>query len=265
MPINPAIGGALVSGATSAISDLLTNSGNRANQKRADQYNQAQWNRQNEYNDPSAQMARLRKAGLNPNLIYGSSSAGATGQASPAPLSKAAPYSVQNPLKDITQFANLRAKDAQTNNSLAQNSVITQDAILKAAQIQQTAANTKGSKIQNDIAQNNLNYAASFSEENLRQLENATIQSDIETSFKSQSVQNRVKDLYYRAQLAKHNSTGVQLDNTYKRIKNDLAKIGIFENSPWYTKILSNLKSQFDAFNNNTGIKLKKLTKPFKK
>lgn len=30
------------------------------------------WNRQNAYNDPSAQMQRLQNAGLNPNLVYGS-------------------------------------------------------------------------------------------------------------------------------------------------------------------------------------------------
>lgn len=29
------------------------------------------WNLQNAYNDPSAQMERLQKAGLNPNLVYG--------------------------------------------------------------------------------------------------------------------------------------------------------------------------------------------------
>ena len=29
------------------------------------------WNRQNEYNSPEAQMRRFKAAGLNPNLIYG--------------------------------------------------------------------------------------------------------------------------------------------------------------------------------------------------
>lgn len=32
------------------------------------------WNRQNEYNRPEAQMDRLKAAGLNPNLVYGSGS-----------------------------------------------------------------------------------------------------------------------------------------------------------------------------------------------
>lgn len=34
------------------------------------------WNKQNEYNTPTAQMQRLQAAGLNPNLVYGSSVAG---------------------------------------------------------------------------------------------------------------------------------------------------------------------------------------------
>ncbi|AZL83021.1 DNA pilot protein [Apis mellifera associated microvirus 36] len=33
------------------------------------------WNRQNAYNNPAAQMERLKAAGLNPNLVYGSGSA----------------------------------------------------------------------------------------------------------------------------------------------------------------------------------------------
>lgn len=35
------------------------------------QRNLEMWNYQNEYNSPSQQMARLRSAGLNPNLVYG--------------------------------------------------------------------------------------------------------------------------------------------------------------------------------------------------
>lgn len=44
-------------------------------QKKAADYKYAQdlnmWNLVNAYNDPSAQMERLQKAGLNPNLVYG--------------------------------------------------------------------------------------------------------------------------------------------------------------------------------------------------
>lgn len=41
--------------------------------------NLQQWNRENEYNSPAAQMARLKEAGLNTNLMYGDGSAGNAG------------------------------------------------------------------------------------------------------------------------------------------------------------------------------------------
>lgn len=47
------------------------------------QDNIAFWRMQNRYNDPAEQMSRLKAAGLNPALIYGGSSGGAAGTASP--------------------------------------------------------------------------------------------------------------------------------------------------------------------------------------
>lgn len=47
------------------------------------------WNLENQYNSPAAQMARLKTAGLNPNLMYGQ---GNTGNASGAPQYKASSY-----------------------------------------------------------------------------------------------------------------------------------------------------------------------------
>lgn len=41
--------------------------------------NLQQWNRENEYNSPASQMARLKEAGLNTNLMYGDGSAGNAG------------------------------------------------------------------------------------------------------------------------------------------------------------------------------------------
>lgn len=53
--------------------------------------NLAQWQRENEYNSPSAQMQRLIEAGLNPNLVYGSGSA--TQSSASSPTMTAAQYS----------------------------------------------------------------------------------------------------------------------------------------------------------------------------
>lgn len=56
------------------------------------QWNEQMWNRQNEYNTPSAQMQRFKDAGLNPNLIYGQGSPGnATGAPSYPEVKQTAP------------------------------------------------------------------------------------------------------------------------------------------------------------------------------
>lgn len=56
------------------------------------QWNIEQWQRENDYNSPSAQMARYRAAGLNPDLIYGQQNLSA---ASPE-LTAGAPGEVQD-------------------------------------------------------------------------------------------------------------------------------------------------------------------------
>jgi hypothetical protein len=86
-------------------SSLLSNKGALRRQRLADRENIRFWNMQNQYNHPKAQMERLQKAGLNPNLIYGSSVAGATGSAGSIAPSKAAPYNIQNPVPSTIQSA----------------------------------------------------------------------------------------------------------------------------------------------------------------
>lgn len=59
------------------------------------------WNRQNQYNDPAAQMTRLKQAGLNPNMVYGSGTvAGNTG--SQMPHYNAPTVEYKNPLQGAT-------------------------------------------------------------------------------------------------------------------------------------------------------------------
>lgn len=94
------------------------------------------WNMENQYNRPSAQMQRLRDAGLNPNLVAGG--AGSVGQAgsisTPEQVKYNAPSAPKyNPIVDIpamiSQF---------------------QDVALKSAQINQMKAVTKSQEIKND-------------------------------------------------------------------------------------------------------------------
>lgn len=68
---------------TSKYNTDKTIAANQAEAEKAYQRELEMWNMQNAYNSPEAQMARYTKAGLNPNMIYGSG--GSAGNASTYP------------------------------------------------------------------------------------------------------------------------------------------------------------------------------------
>ena len=103
----------------SLASSLLGNRGARNRQRLADQQNIKFWNMQNAYNTPKEQMKRLKDAGLNPNLIYGSNAN--TGTAGSVAPSKASPYSVQNPVPSAVQTALIGSQIANLNSVTAKN------------------------------------------------------------------------------------------------------------------------------------------------
>ena len=117
------IAGGIGPGLFSLGSDLITNSGAKRRQQLADRENERRWHMQNKYNTPKAQMGRLKDAGLNPNLIYGSGSAN-TGVAGSISPSKASPYNVKNPVPlqavmMATQIDNLKSVTAKNNAETA--------------------------------------------------------------------------------------------------------------------------------------------------
>lgn len=127
------IGGGLISGVGSAIGSVVGARQSRKNvqdQIRADrelaQYQYSQdlemWKRANKYNEPSQQMQRLRDAGLNPNLVYGSGKvAGNAATQTPKYQSVKTDFSQRrNPLEALGvlgQFNDLRMSNAQADTA----------------------------------------------------------------------------------------------------------------------------------------------------
>lgn len=82
------------------------------------------WNLQNEYNSPTQQMARIRAAGLNPNLVYGNgvagNSSGSTPQYEPAKFNAPTMQAYRGwnlGISDaISQFLAYRTAKAQVDN-----------------------------------------------------------------------------------------------------------------------------------------------------
>ena len=150
MPAPALLAPLLASGATSAFNALSTNFQNAKSREWSRQMYDRQysdninfWRMQNAYNDPSAQMARLRKAGLNPALLYGGSGAGASGQSGAI-----ASPDVQRPefnaprigdflgegLTNVHQIYDLEVKEQQLDNLKSDNLVKLNQAMLLASQ-----------------------------------------------------------------------------------------------------------------------------------
>jgi len=130
---------------------LLSNIGARKRQRRADAQNIKFWDMQNKYNSPKEQMARLKDAGLNPNLIYGAKAN--TGIAGAVAPSKASPYNVKDPTPTALQAAmltsqiNLANSQAGKNNAeekriLGTTPFEVDQALSRADQLRQEAAHT---------------------------------------------------------------------------------------------------------------------------
>lgn len=150
MPINPLIGSSLISGVGSILGGLFgsSSSNNAANKQlqavretnalnkdlayQQNEWNLQQWNRQNAYNDPSAQMARFRAAGINPYFALGNITSGnAEGTLSSADLANQQPVTsplqgqsgqiLGNSLSQAAQFATTAFYDNQIKAEQAKN------------------------------------------------------------------------------------------------------------------------------------------------
>lgn len=118
------------------------------------------WNLQNEYNSPTQQMARIRAARLNPNLVYGNgvtgNSSGSTPQYEPAKFNAPTMQAYRGwnlGISDaISQFLAYRTVKAQVDNMEAQNSLIRQQTATEATKQANIAASTSRSEFDLNMA-----------------------------------------------------------------------------------------------------------------
>lgn len=107
------------------------------------------WEMQNQYNSPQEQMARLKAAGLNPNLVYGNGGATAMssqsvrssspGQWSPRPIEV-------HPSQVVMSYYQQKMQEAAIRNLDTKNTVLLSDAALKAGQLDKLRVDTTKSK-----------------------------------------------------------------------------------------------------------------------
>lgn len=107
------------------------------------QWNLDQWNRENAYNLPSAQMARLREAGLNPDMMYQNGASGLTAASSPS-MTSGAPATPQ----DMSALGMKQTVGDAMQNALSMEMQRAQIEATKAA-TEKTKSETKGIDITN--------------------------------------------------------------------------------------------------------------------
>lgn len=145
-----AAAGAVAAAGLNALSTGKTNKKTRKHQEkmydkqRAD--NLSDWHMQNEYNSPEAQMKRFKEAGLNPNLIYGQTNTSDAIRSSDTGSYTGQAPNIGNPMSDYLQ---MEAIKAQTDNVKEQNTLIANQAALAAAQEQEVIAKTFGINFDN--------------------------------------------------------------------------------------------------------------------
>lgn len=137
------------------------------------------WNLQNEYNSPTQQMARIRAAGLNPNLVYGNgvtgNSAGSAPQYEPAKFNAPTMQAYRGwnlGISDaISQFLAYRTAKAQVDNMEAQNSLIRQQTATEATKQANIAASTARSEFDLNMAKHlkDVSISSAIADMNLKQ------------------------------------------------------------------------------------------------
>lgn len=118
----PVIIAAVVGAAASIYSGIKGNQDKKSAAQKAHDQTLAQWHRQNRYNDPSAQMSRLKQAGLNPNMVYGTGTqaAGNSSSSFQAPVAQHKNIQTPNIPETIAKFHNIQRTDSQTANNIQQ-------------------------------------------------------------------------------------------------------------------------------------------------
>nr|QJI53654.1 MAG: DNA pilot protein [Cressdnaviricota sp.] len=149
---------------------------NRKNRKWQDQryaqqraHNLADWNMNNEYNSPAAQMRRFKEAGLNPNLIYGkmdNTSSQSVQTAKYEPLPDKAPQVDTSQIQNAgMMYAQARNMAATNKNLEKQNQVLDAEIKAKEAQTLATLAGVDMTKFdlkfKQDLYQTNADMARS--------------------------------------------------------------------------------------------------------
>lgn len=270
IPAGPAIAAAAQIAST-GINAAATAKGNRKSRKFSREMYARQredalsdWALMNDYNHPSAQMARLREAGLNPNLVYGGGSA--TQDAAAVRASTAQAYNPKIPQFDlgsaIGAYQDTRIRQAQTDNLRAQNTVLTQEALLKAAQTAKELANEKMSTFDRKVKEE---MRSSILEKMSAEVKSIQTNTDYTKNrdIREESAEGRLGTIWHleydkallqnaktreEIEFVKEQLQNIRTDGRMKLLEENLRKEGINPTDPTWLRIMMQQAKKFGLF-----------------
>lgn len=203
--------------------------------------NIAFWQMQNEYNSPQMQMARLKKAGLNPNLVYGGSAN--SGQAQQIKTPDIQPVQHRTPefgtaISNIGQIADYGIKQAQTDNLKASTTATLNKAALDSVKTARGKFDLKQASRLADIS------AEAVAEQLRGQQINNQFQLDENERRAAMNASNleeaaeRVLKLKAGTSNINTHTRSILKDIRLKQMEIDMAKFGIHKNDPLWIQIL---------------------------
>lgn len=229
-----------ISGIFGLASNLITNQQNRkrekgrrvyeqAQEKDRRQYDQAMWNKVNTYNHPLQQMERLKNAGLNPNLIYGSSPGSAVGNSQSIATGKqlqgqAPQYQLDNPM---TPFMDTKVKQAQTNN-------LNTSAMKNVAGA--NLSNSQKNRINGLLASE-----ITMAEEGSKQAKTKTFMDALNKEAATLEGKGKIAEQMLKVETALEEKNKIQLENSVLTLKSNLAKRGIRDTDPLAVRIMATI------------------------
>lgn len=266
---------AIAGGATLAASGINAASVGKTNKKTrkfiSQQYDkQVQdnirlWQMQNEYNSPQAQMQRLTDAGLNPNLVYGNGATTEAGAISKGEMKQWNPEAPQfdiggAAMNAIQSYNSFEMKQAQVDNAKAQNDILRQEALLKAADTARSLMTTAKTEFDLNVAKDMRDTSLQIQQEQLRKIradveftvsenerKSAMNASNLaEAAERILKIRQETANSEVQQELISAQISNIRNDVRLKDLDIQLKKNGVNPNDPIYWRILGRLIGSID-------------------
>lgn len=165
------------------------------------------WNMQNEYNNPMSQMKRLEEAGLNPNMLYGTGVAGATGQAKELPKYEAPKYNFN--MEPVNIMGVLGAY---------------QDIKLREAQVDQLREVTRAQRVDSNIKEETFEYEMTNAFNSMMKNQSETTQAHIKKLVEEWKYERGMqkKEALYNLNQSQFTAQKVEQDAYIRKMEADL-------------------------------------------